>query len=110
MIVNEKIFTLLKERGISQKSLSQMTGIPESTISDWKRKGKTPGADKIVEVCKALEINPSELLEISEKKTSVSSSYSEYSDLIEKFRKLDLGKQQKLVRYLDLLLLENGEY
>ena len=54
MIVNEKIFTLLKERGISQKSLSQMTGIPESTISDWKRKGKTPGADKIVEVCKAV--------------------------------------------------------
>ncbi|WP_197026883.1 helix-turn-helix domain-containing protein [Butyrivibrio sp. FCS014] len=37
----------MKERGISQKEFSRMTGIAESTICDWKRKGFNPSSGKI---------------------------------------------------------------
>ncbi len=32
MQINTKVFSILKERGISQKEFSKMTGIAESTI------------------------------------------------------------------------------
>ena len=38
MIISERIFSILTEKGISQKTFSAMTGISQSTISDWKRK------------------------------------------------------------------------
>ena len=62
MDIQDRLFAILKEKKITQKELSKRTGIPESTISDWKRKGKTPGADKIQAVCKVLGISSNEIL------------------------------------------------
>ena len=61
MQISTKVFSILKERGISQKEFSKMTGIAESTICDWKRKGFNPSAGKISAICKALDISPLEL-------------------------------------------------
>ena len=36
--ISGRIFELLKERNVSQKTFAQKTGIAESTISDWKKK------------------------------------------------------------------------
>jgi len=36
--VSDRIFELLKEKGMSQKEFAAKTGIAESTISDWKKK------------------------------------------------------------------------
>ena len=36
--ISDKIFELLKEKGMSQKEFAQRTGIAESSISDWKKK------------------------------------------------------------------------
>ena len=62
MIISERIFQVLKEKGISQKDFAMKTGIPQSTISDWKGKHVNPAADKIMVICDVLEISPSELL------------------------------------------------
>ena len=64
---NYKIFELMRERGISQKELSKRTGIPTSTISDWKRKGTVPSSDKIIAICKALNVRVDEVFEQIEK-------------------------------------------
>ena len=62
MIISERIFQVLKEKGISQKDFAMATGIPQSTISDWKGKHVNPAADKIMIICDVLDISPSELL------------------------------------------------
>lgn len=62
MIISERIFQILKEKGISQKDFAMATGIPQSTISDWKGKHVNPAADKIMVICDVLDISPSELL------------------------------------------------
>jgi transcriptional regulator with XRE-family HTH domain len=58
----------MKKQRMTQKEFSKKTGIPESTISDWKRKNNTPGADKIMDICNVLQVSPYELLADDETK------------------------------------------
>ena len=66
MTISERIFELIKQRGYTQKEFSVRTGIAESTISDWKKKGTNPVSDKILTICKVLEVSPYFLLSGSE--------------------------------------------
>lgn len=63
MTISEKIFSIMKEKGISQLTLAQKTGIGQSTISDWKTKKTNPSANKILAICDALECTPYDILE-----------------------------------------------
>ena len=62
MALIENIFTALKEKRMTQKEFSKLSGIPESTISDWKRKGKTPGIDNLLMISRTLGVSLYELL------------------------------------------------
>ena len=62
MTISEKIFRLLDEQKMSQKEFSNKTGIPQSTISDWRKKNTNPASDKILIICEVLGITPYELL------------------------------------------------
>ena len=62
MTISQKVFELLREKGMSQKDFSMATGIPQSTISDWRKKNTNPASDKILVICDALDITPYELL------------------------------------------------
>ena len=61
-MISERIFALMREKGISQKELAEKTGISPSTISDWKRKKTNPSADKLKVICDVLEMNLYDLL------------------------------------------------
>lgn len=63
MKVSERMFLIMEEKGISQLKLAEAIGTNQSTVSDWKRKKTNPGADKIMKICKALEVTPEELLQ-----------------------------------------------
>ena len=71
MIISEKIFYLLDQKGITQKDFAVQTGISQSTISDWKRKKTNPSADKILKICEILHVTPYELLSEREDRKSV---------------------------------------
>lgn len=60
--INKKIFDLLDEKGMTQKELSELTGISTSAISDWKHKGANPSAANVQKICKVLGENPEKLL------------------------------------------------
>ena len=62
MTITERIFFLIKERGLSQNAFGKAAGIAPSTISDWKTKGHNPSADKIMDICRVLEVSPEALL------------------------------------------------
>ena len=57
MNIYEKIFARLEEINMSQIELSRRTGIATSTISDWRKKQINPQADKLVAICKALDMS-----------------------------------------------------
>ena len=62
MDIYEKIFARLEELHMSQMELSRKTGIATSTISDWRKKRINPQADKLVPICKALDMSLADLL------------------------------------------------
>ena len=62
MTIRDKIFDKLEELNMTQKAFSEKTGIAESTISDWKKKRTNPTADKIMVICKVLNVDPEWLL------------------------------------------------
>ena len=111
MQISSKIFSILRDRGISQKEFSKMTGIAESTICDWKRKGFNPSAGKLSIICKALDISPIELLSedvVLEDSTSELSGFDiNISDdeklIIEIYRNSDVDLQRRIISYLTML-------
>ncbi len=62
MTITERIFFLLKQRGISQNAFGKAAGIAPSTISDWKSKCHNPSSDKIMGICRVLGVTPEQLL------------------------------------------------
>ena len=62
MLIRDRIFQKLEESQMTQKEFSQKTGIPESTISDWRKKRTNPTAEKIMIICRTLDVTPEWLL------------------------------------------------
>lgn len=51
-------------RGLSQKELAEMINISNNRLSNWEQGINRPNADILASICKALEVSPSELLNI----------------------------------------------
>ena len=103
MKVYEKIFARLDELSMSQSELSRRTGISTSTINDWKKKKINPQADKLVVICKALDMSLAELLgEDGDENSSVDYSADE-KYLIECYRRSDNHMRKHMLRYMELI-------
>lgn len=109
--ISDKIFELLKEKGMSQKQFAQRTGIAESSISDWKKKRTNPVSDKILIICEVLDVTPYELLSGAEhtgnrsrdNNTYVISKETEIGMLVETYQKLNTDAQKRVMGYLEAL-------
>ena len=107
MTVGQRIFELLKQKGMTQKEFSERTGIATTTISDWRKKNTNPGSDKILLICAALEVTPEYLLSgVSEdsdrgrnKEYVVIPKNTEERLLIEVFGKMDFEERKHLLAY-----------
>ncbi len=62
MTIRDRIFDKLSELNMTQKEFAKRTGIPETTVSDWKKKKTNPTAEKILIICKVLNVTPEWLL------------------------------------------------
>lgn len=116
MIISERIFQRIKELGISQKEFADRTGITPSTISDWKHKKTNPAADKLMIICKALQITPNELLsDTSDNQDKWEVDYmlvdeqSEDYILLQQYHTLDVAKKSRLMGYLQGLCQAGDE-
>ena len=83
MTISERIFQRMEEKKLTQKEFSQATGISQSTICDWRRKGTNPASDKIMIICHCLDMDPVDLLSGAENKKFVQPDYliADISDL-----------------------------
>ena len=62
MLISERIFKLIKDKNMTQAEFARRAGIACSTISEWKKRKTNPSADKIMDICAALEVTPEQLL------------------------------------------------
>ena len=105
MNIYEKIFARLEELHMSQIELSRRTGIATSTISDWRKKKINPQADKLVSICKALDMSLVDLLcdEEEVKSTTGLDFIVDRQHIIEIFSESDPQTKRRLLRYFELL-------
>lgn len=99
MTINERLFKVMNDKGISIRELSRRTGITASTISDWNTKHTNPTAEKIPVVCDALGITTSYLLRGKEESKADYVFTDEEINLIEAFRNTDDGAKKRLLAY-----------
>lgn len=103
MKVYEKIFARLDELNMSQSELSRRTGISTSTINDWKKKKINPQADKLVVICRALDMSLAELLGDDGDESSSADYSAEEKYLIECYRRSDDQVRRHMLRYMELI-------
>ena len=110
MIISEKIFELIKARGMNQKEFALATGISQSTISDWKTKKTNPAADKIMVICDVLGVTPVELLTSGEQfksyepgSSDVKLATPEKQLLIESIKEMDDAQAKRVLAYIKKL-------
>ena len=115
MLISERIYKYLEEKGISQLEFAKRTGISQSTISDWRRKGTNPSADKIMIICDVLGVTPYDLL--LETENHKMKEYMPYKDvdymviykdskeyeMLANYRKMDSDMQKRLESYMKAL-------
>ena len=96
---------------MSQKDFAKATGILQSTISEWKKKGTNPTSDKIMKICQVLQISPEWLLSGIEKNGKrgreddffVISKESEIGKLITEYNRMDEKLRARLKGYVDAI-------
>ena len=107
MIISERIFMIMEEKGISQLELSSKTGIAQSTISDWKRKKTNPSADKIMAICDVLDVSPFDILQdtipskgAGEVNILIASEGTAEFEILKKMEKLNKKTKEELRKYI----------
>lgn len=103
MTIGERVFQILDEIHMSQAEFSRRTGIPTTTISDWKHKGQVPGADKIMIICKTLGVMPEELLTDDEHKAEfIGEVEIKHGDLeiLKTYHSFNAAQQKRLLSYM----------
>lgn len=111
MIISERIFDRLSELNMTQKEFSEKTGIAQSTISDWRKKKTNPAADKIMVICKVLDITPESLLsgtksQDDRRKTQDWYAIDAKTDigmLVTMYNEMDVRRQERLLGYAEAL-------
>lgn len=62
--IGARIRKYREQLGMSQKKLAELIRVSNSRVSNWEQGINRPDADIIVEICTALDVSPSELLDV----------------------------------------------
>lgn len=86
--IGNRIRKYREDRKLSQKQLAELIGVSNSRVSNWEQGINRPDADILAEICRALQVSPSELLdvhlmdgEITEQERKVLQSYRSKPEL-----------------------------
>ena len=111
MNIYEKIFARLEELHMSQIELSRRTGIATSTISDWRKKKINPQADKLVAICRALDMSLVDLLcdEEEKKNTTLTVDYAlDEQTIINHIENSSVETKRRIVSYFEQWILKSS--
>ena len=109
MTISERIFERLSQLDMSQKEFAKKAGLRQSTISEWKKNKTNPASDKILAICKALDVSPEWLLSGVDPAASrgknqmyyVIDVHTDTGSLVAEFNKLDRAQRDRILGYVE---------
>ena len=118
MTISERIFERLKQLSMTQKEFAETAGIQQSTISEWKKNKTNPSSDKILAICRALDVTPQWLLSGVDPAASRGKKQEYYvvdvntdtGTLVSEFNQLDKPQRDRILGYVEAFLsIKRGE-
>ena len=112
MTISDRIFEKLKERNMSQRVFAESTGITQSAISEWKIRRTNPTSEKIMIICKVLEVSPEWWLsgsgDAGERRNDIPwyvvDRDTEMGELLTAFHKMTPQQRERLRGYVEALM------
>lgn len=109
MTISERVFERLRQLSMTQKEFAQKTGIQQSTISEWKKNKTNPSSDKILAICKVLDVSPEWLLSGVDPAAGRSRNQEYYTInintdtgiLVAEFNKLEKSQRDRILGYVE---------
>jgi len=62
--IGTRIRQFRKAKNLTQKQLADILGVANSRVSNWEQGTNRPDVDKLADICRALSVPPSELLDV----------------------------------------------
>lgn len=62
--IGARIRKYREQRELNQKEFAQQIGVSNSRVSNWEQGINRPDADILADICRVLEVSPSELLDV----------------------------------------------
>ena len=106
----KRLNQLMEDKNISQNKLAEMTGITQSSISDWANGKYKPRQDKVYLLSEALKVSPAYLLGYTDNKNldqHISTAENENLNML--FNKLNDEGKDKVLNYTQDLV-DSGKY
>lgn len=66
MTISQKIFDIMVKKHLKQSDLASYVGVACSSVTDWKKRGSIPPADKIIKISEFLDVTPEYLLGLTD--------------------------------------------
>jgi transcriptional regulator with XRE-family HTH domain len=96
----EKIANLRQQKGWSEYQLAERSGLPQSTISSWYRKGMAPTLASLKKVADAFGITLSQLVASEGDPVSLTLRQQE---LLQKWNRLSEEQKEILLQFIDTI-------
>lgn len=96
--VLQTIMNYREDRGWTEYQLAERSGLPQSTISSWYRKGMMPTIPSLKKICDAFGITLSQLFAEGNTPTSLTDSQRE---LLERWSRLSTEQQAVVFALID---------
>jgi len=62
--IGARIRKYREQRRLNQKEFAQQIGVSNSRVSNWEQGINRPDADILADICRVLEVSPSDLLDV----------------------------------------------
>lgn len=94
MTINERMFTIIKQKNIKATDIANYLGTSKSVISNWKNRGTDPPAEYIKPICELLEVSIEHLLTGNENLIGLTENEEK---IIKAYRKAD-NRTKEIIR------------
>lgn len=92
------IISLREARGWTEYQLAENSGLPQSTISSWYRKGMVPTVPSLLKICAAFDITLAQLFSEDEQTYDLTENQQH---LLRCWARLDSKQQDTLIAFLE---------
>jgi transcriptional regulator with XRE-family HTH domain len=100
-LIGQRLASLRKTGGFTQKQLADAIGVSQSNLSDYENGGLRLHAELILDVCHTLSISADELLGLASEPTKESMIEKEFSKRIEQLKQLPTSDRKALLLVMD---------